>query len=128
MTDYRVLVTGGRDFNDVSLMESAFLPIIRACSARHLRLVLIHGAARGADLMAAAYCSAAGAECRAFPAKWDEHGRGAGHIRNQQMLDEGHPHVCVAFPGGRGTANMIERCQRVGVLVIEAANAKDVYR
>lgn len=32
-----------------------------------------------------------------FPAKWNEHGKAAGPIRNQQMLTEGKPDVVFAF-------------------------------
>lgn len=42
----------------------------------------------------------------------------AGGIRNQQMLTWG-PQVCVAFPGGRGTADMIGRARAAGVEVLE---------
>lgn len=35
------------------------------------------------------------------------------------MLDEGKPHLVVAFPGGRGTADMIDRARSAGVRVME---------
>jgi hypothetical protein len=38
------------------------------------------------------------------------------------MLDEGRPDVVVAFPGGRGTADMMMRAGSAGVEVIEAAS------
>ena len=50
-----------------------------------------------------------------FPADWKVRGRAAGHIRNQQMLDEGRPHLVVAFPGGRGTADMVRRARAAGI-------------
>jgi hypothetical protein len=37
------------------------------------------------------------------------------------MLDEGTPDMVVAFPGGRGTADMKMRARLAGVEVIEAA-------
>jgi UDP-N-acetylmuramoylalanine-D-glutamate ligase len=33
------------------------------------------------------------------------------------MLDEGKPDLVVAFPGGRGTANMVQQAHRAGVEV-----------
>jgi hypothetical protein len=36
------------------------------------------------------------------------------------MLDEGKPQLVVAFPGGRGTADMIGRARAAGVPVVEA--------
>lgn len=98
----RVLVTGGRDFAD------------RAYVAQALGLVclpgdvLVHGAARGADSLAAEWALANGLTVEAHPADWDLHGRAAGHVRNQEMLDSGVD-VLVAMPGGRGTADMVRR-------------------
>jgi hypothetical protein len=40
-------------------------------------------------------------------------------MRNQQMLDEGRPTLVVAFPGGRGTADMMRRARVAGIEVIE---------
>jgi hypothetical protein len=41
-----------------------------------------------------------------YIADWNRLGPGAGHIRNQRMIDEGKPDAAVAFPGGTGTADM----------------------
>jgi hypothetical protein len=37
------------------------------------------------------------------------------------MLDEGKPNLVVAFPGGTGTADMVQRAREAGNEVIEAA-------
>ena len=54
---------------------------------------------------------------KGFPADWKTHGKAAGPIRNKQMLDEGKPDVVVAFPGGKGTANMVKLAREAGVPV-----------
>ena len=41
----------------------------------------------------------------------------AGPIRNQEMLDKGKPDLVIAFPGGKGTADMVGRALRTGVFV-----------
>ena len=125
--EYRVLVTGGRDFNDTDLVAKVIWLIAGKCAERNLKMVLIHGAARGADIACGFYAASIGVETRVFPANWDVHGKAAGFIRNKQMLDEGHPHICIAFPGGRGTANMVEQCKSRLVLVVDAAKAKDMF-
>jgi hypothetical protein len=49
-----------------------------------------------------------------------EEGKAAGSIRNQRMLDaEKHIDVVVAFPGGRGTADMVRRARAAGIHVLE---------
>jgi hypothetical protein len=35
------------------------------------------------------------------------------------MLEEGKPDLVVAFPGGRGTANMVKQVRGTGVNVLE---------
>jgi hypothetical protein len=54
-----------------------------------------------------------------FNADWATHGKMAGWLRNQQMLDEGKPDLVVAFSGGRGTADMVRRTKKAGVELIE---------
>lgn len=103
----RVLVCGGRDFADKALLRDTLAEL-------HIRepfSVVIHGAARGADSLACGWAQARGIETIAHPADWKAYGKRAGHIRNQQMIDLSRPDLVVAFPGGRGTADMIRRAQ-----------------
>ena len=89
----KVLVCGGREFRNYSLLVKT-LDQIRPGQ-------IIHGAARGADRMAGRYASTRGIPCESFPVfpeDWDKHGKRAGFLRNQQMLDEGRPDLVVAFP------------------------------
>ena len=116
----RVLVCGGRDFNDPLTLGSWLGGIHR----NHTIDLLIEGGARGADFMARKFAEWRGIPVRTFPADWDAHGKAAGHIRNKKMLDEGRPDLVVAFPGGRGTANMVAQARAAGVRVLEAETIK----
>jgi len=58
---------------------------------------------------------------REASAQWAELGRKAGPIANQQMIEEGRSTLVVAFPGGRGTANMVQRDRGAGVELIEVS-------
>ena len=40
-------------------------------------------------------------------------------IRNQQMLAKSRPELVVAFPGGKGTTNMIGLANKAGIKVRE---------
>lgn len=110
----KVLVCGGRDFVMTDRYASAFHDIVGRVGAT----VVIHGAARGADIEAGKLALARGLTVVTFPADWKAHGRAAGPIRNQQMIDEGKPDLVVAFPGGAGTADMVQRAGRAGIKVI----------
>jgi len=116
--EFRVLVTGGRAYLD---RETVFarLGTCREEEQRNgLKLVVIHGdCPTGADHWAKLWCRREGVEERRFPAQWDLHGRSAGPRRNQRMVAEGQPNLALAFPGGRGTADMVRRACVAGVLV-----------
>lgn len=111
-----VLVCGGRNFDDALTLGSWLGGLHKKAGIA----LLIHGGARGADFMAGKFAQWAGIPVKEYPADWDTHGRAAGPIRNQRMLDDGKPDVVVAFDGGRGTADMIDRAEKAGVRVIRA--------
>lgn len=117
-----VLVCGGRQYSD----KERLFAVLDAAHAAQAITEIIHGAAVGADSMAGEWAQARGVPVRAFPADWDTHGRKAGPLRNQQMLVEGRPDEVIAFPGGRGTANMTGQARELGVRVtIVSPNAAD---
>jgi ABC-type Fe3+-hydroxamate transport system substrate-binding protein len=134
--DMRVLVCGGRDFTNRALVYSTLDAIANKYNlwatpddygnSLPLGLTIISGAARGADRIAADYAVVNWTGLKEFPADWKRYGKSAGPIRNKQMLDEGKPDLVIAFPGGRGTANMVAQARRAGIPVIEVpdANAK----
>lgn len=111
----RVLVCGGRDYRDKTSLyrELDNLDCHRSIDA------VIHGGASGADTLAGIWAKEWGCQVSIYPADWQKHGRAAGPIRNQQMLDEGKPDLVVAFPGGNGTADMVHRARVAGVRVIQ---------
>jgi predicted Rossmann-fold nucleotide-binding protein len=112
----RILVCGGRDFDE---SRAVYRALDRVFAERGVA-TLIHGAARGADTLAERWAEdKGGIEVLAFPADWERDGKAAGPIRNQRMLDEGRPNGVVAFPGGRGTADMIARAKKAGIPVWE---------
>lgn len=120
-----VLVCGGRDYADAETVNRTLDQIdIERGPIRGL----IHGAARGADTLAAewqrARIKAAGNRHHLWiaghPANWGRDGKAAGPIRNQHMLDTYGAAIAmvVAFPGGRGTADMVQRAERAGIPVV----------
>ncbi len=86
--------------------------LIRDELAEHddgLPIELLHGAAVGADTIAAKIATDFGWDVRAFPADWEAHGRRAGILRNLAMLDE-RPDLIIAFQRSlsRGTQHTID--------------------
>ena len=111
----RVLVCGGRDY---------FKPaqVWRALDKLHAErpiTALMQGGAVGADTLAKEWAATKPAiERFVCHAEWEKHGRKAGPIRNARML-EWKPDLVVAFPGGTGTANMMQQARAAGVDVFE---------
>lgn len=84
---------------------------------------IIHGAAKGADEMAGSIARRFCCRVESHPADWKTHGKSAGPIRNQQMLESGVDLV-LAFPIGseqsgesKGTWDMVRRARAAGVEV-----------
>ena len=113
MREVRVLVCGGRDYVDKSR-------VFAVLDATHDLLgvtLIIQGGARGADRLARAWAEWRGVPCDEYEADWDRHGKRAGFLRNRDMLVEGQPDFVIAFPGGRGTADMVRQSRAAGVNV-----------
>jgi hypothetical protein len=82
-------------------------------------ITIISGAASGADEFAIDWALSNWTDFKEYKANWARYGRAAGPIRNKQMLVEGNPDLVVAFPGGKGTANMVKQAKEVGIEVLE---------
>jgi YspA, cpYpsA-related SLOG family len=115
----RVLVCGGRQFEDCDTLNAG----LDKLHHEHRITLVIAGGARGADTLAEEWAKAVGLPCTVYRADWEKLGRKAGPIRNQQMLDEGRPDLVVAFPGRRGTADMVGRARSAGIEVIDFGEA-----
>jgi hypothetical protein len=112
----RVLVCGGRDWRDVGLVVST-LNCLNATRGPFERL--IDGGARGVDRMAGKWARDNGVLEWQFLPEWHRVDTAEGATRNQRMIAEATPDLVVAFPGGLGTADMVERAKGNGIKVIE---------
>ena len=119
--DERILVTGARDWEFRELIEDDLRWLAGHTLTGYPALV-ITGGAKGADTMAREIAKEMGLETKVFPAKWEEFGKKAGPIRNQQMLDEGKPTLVLAYfknlEKSKGTKDMVKRALKVGLPVI----------
>ena len=115
---YRILVTGSRSWTDAATIDRNLVG-----ATGHLDMlrpvVVIDGAAKGADSIAHDFALAHGWQTERYPADWTTHGKAAGSIRNQQMVDLGAD-LCLAFPlpDSIGTWDCIRRANKAGIRVI----------
>lgn len=132
MNEFRVLVCGGRDYGrqwngtewvedsrQLDRLRRTLDAALEAARSAGKVAVIIHGNARGADLLADQYARERSLKVIPFPADWNLHGRRAGPIRNIKMLTESQPHVIIAFKGDKGTAHMMKIGREAGVPVYE---------
>lgn len=123
----RILVCGGRNYDDWPRVRQ----VLGDLCDKHSKLynpndnwlpsdiTIITGACRtGADDLASSFAMVHWTGYEEYPADWKAHGRAAGPIRNQQMIDT-KPELVVAFPGGAGTTDCVRRARAAGIEVME---------
>lgn len=122
----RVLVCGGRDYDRAEIVYEA----LQRIHAIRPITVVIQGEARGADALGKRWAIDMGIRVDCYPADWNTFGKYAGHLRNRNMLTFGLPDLVLAFPGGRGTNDMVMQALKESVAVIRVweSNGKPSYR
>jgi len=125
----RICVCGGREFNDRDWVYRHLDKMLTHFESEK-DLIIVQGEARGADTLGKEWAIARGVEYDPFPIEkweWTKYGNYAGHIRNKRMLDSGLD-GCIAFPGNKGTENMIKICREAQVPVMKMTGIKAEYR
>lgn len=113
----RVIVCGGRDYEDSASVYAA-LDKLRSRAPDEVLVIIEGGCPTGADLFARTYASChRRTHLIREDADWKTHGKAAGPIRNALMLEKHNVGGVVAFPGGRGTADMVQQAENAGIKV-----------
>ena len=122
-----VLVTGGRFFAEEFPVFDALDQIAALCDRLRpvLEMVIVQGGAPGADKFARTWAWHNNVQCITERARWELFGKAAGPTRNQAMIDKHQPDLCLALPGGNGTADMVRRCTAAGIPVFTYDGASD---
>lgn len=115
----KVLICGGRNYTNTNQFNRFMHNFVVENGPI---TCIVQGGARGADAMARFYANQRILTIflQTYPADWETYGRPAGPLRNQEMLEK-NPDIAyvIAFPGGKGTANMMEQARERGFKVIE---------
>lgn len=126
----RILITGSRQWTDRRELEDVLW--VQWLSSNG-NLTIVHGdCPRGADRMVREWCERENARAveelggplfteERHPADWDQYGKAAGFIRNQEMVSLGAD-LCIAFvvPGkSKGTQHTIDLARKAGIPVEE---------
>lgn len=117
----RIIVAGGREVSiadgvrmvELAISESGFAPITE----------LINGGALGIDASARKYWRDRFANkppeypLRTIMAQWSKHGKAAGPIRNREMANNADALIAIWDGESRGTKNMIDTANELGLKV-----------
>lgn len=118
MKSYALLICGDRNWSDAVAIQRVI--------SKESPVLVIHGAARGADSLGGREAQLQGIPTQEFPAQWEKYGRGAGPMRNEQMLDyllalsaSGWKVKVYAFHSdldhSRGTKDMVTRVRKANI-------------
>lgn len=115
----RLIVAGSRHFADEEAVETmlvAHVDFARGHAKRRRQVVVVHGGAKGADALADKVAKKHGWNVEVFPADWDKHGKVAGPIRNQEMVDAG-ARAALLFPleDSKGTWDLYRRAIKASI-------------
>ncbi len=117
--EFRCIIAGGRYFVGEQKHQDWLDLLHRIYNFTHV----LSGNARGADRFGEMWALTRRLRIVQFLADWRPGGvydPGAGHKRNEQMAVHGH--MLAAFPGGKGTADMVRRAKRHKLLVVHYAD------
>lgn len=121
----KILVTGSRDWDDPGTITKVLFTIAYGRGVQYgadEEPTLFSGACpQGADYLAESLATVWGWQVHRFPARWDELGKGAGFVRNKEMVAL-KPDICVAFRRGgvssKGTTHCGQAAEAAGIETI----------
>lgn len=108
----KVIIAGGRDF----IPEPKDIITLATLDNEHVFDEIVCGEARGADTFGKEYGKIMGIHIESFPADWNNYGKKAGPIRNEEMAC--YADAVIFFPGGKGTEDMRRRALKRGLKIL----------
>ena len=113
---FRVVIAGSRNFDNYEIMAAELDKYLKGKED----ITIISGTAKGADQMGERYAFEHGLKVERFPAEWGIYHKGAGPIRNKEMVRNAN--AVIAFWDGEssGTKNIIEcaKAENIPCIVI----------
>ena len=107
MNTFRLVVAGGRDFNNFFYLTAVLDKLLEDKILTH-NVVIVSGMARGADTLGERYAKMRRLDIDYHLADWDRYGKSAGYRRNEQMALSSDA-SCVFWDGkSKGSAHMID--------------------
>lgn len=97
----KLIIAGSRSITDLEVVFTAL------ALSNFSPILIVSGAARGVDTLGEEYAKLVNLPVIRFPAKWEQYGRSAGHIRNEEMGDFADALLAIWDGKSPGTRGMI---------------------
>lgn len=110
---YKIIVAGGRKFDDYKRLKKELDEIIEGLPTDDIEIVC--GGANGADALGARYARNHGYKIKRFIPDWEGIGKCAGYVRNKQMANYADCLVAFWDTVSNGTRNMIKLSEDKGL-------------
>jgi hypothetical protein len=118
LPQFYVIIAGGRDFNDYKLLQKECDYLLQNLVGKY-DIVIISGAAKGADTLGERYARIRGFRLKRMPADWDKYGKSAGYRRNVDMANAADACICFWDRYSKGTSHMINIALAKGLQLVE---------
>ena len=113
----KIVITGSRDFSDRKFLFTYLDRFHSLHSISHL----IQGGARGVDSLSREWAIARNVRWSEYLADWRMYGKFAGHLRNQQMINQSPDAVIAFFSDPKnpssGTSDCVARAKLAAIPV-----------
>ena len=113
MEEVKLMVFGGREFQNYEVMKAHILAIAKDMGPDK-GISIVSGMARGADKLAVRIAEELGAKIYKFPADWNQYGKRAGFLRNTQMAEFADQGLAFWDGKSRGTKHSIGELEKFG--------------
>jgi hypothetical protein len=105
----KIIIAGSRSITDFEIVKKA----INKSGWKDLITEVVSGDCSGVDKLGEKWALANNKSVTKFKAKWDEHGRAAGPIRNGHMAEYAEALICIWDGSSSGSKNMIQQMKRL---------------
>lgn len=112
----KIAVIGSRSFNDYVFLKDTLLKIISGISSD---VTIVSGGAKGADILSEKFARENNLQTEIYLPDWKKFGRGAGIVRNKDIVNASD--IVVAFWDGKskGTLSSINIAKKQNKKIIE---------
>ena len=122
----KIIIAGGRDFEDFSLMETEFIKYVMERGLQLNDVTIISGTARGADTVAIRLAEKHHINLIKMSADWDRWGKSAGYRRNTDMANVADGVIAFWDGKSKGTGHMIDIATQKNLILEVVPYGRDI--